>query len=84
MVYSVLPACTALHSLPNHPDFHRYLNWFENRYVHSIHSHFNTLYMKTSNQRKENDQEPTEQVNWVVVGPILAVLIGAIIWTMFF
>ncbi|WP_262890469.1 hypothetical protein [Rhodocytophaga rosea] len=40
--------------------------------------------MKTSNQKQENNQESTEQVNWVVVGPILAVLLGAIIWTLFF
>jgi hypothetical protein len=40
--------------------------------------------MKTSNQKKENNQEPTEEINWVVVGPIVAVLLGAIIWTLFF
>jgi hypothetical protein len=40
--------------------------------------------MKSYNQKKENNQETSEEVNWVVVGPILAVILGAIIWTLFF
>ena len=39
--------------------------------------------MKTSNQRTGSNQENNEQVNWAVVGPIIAVILGAIIWTLF-
>ena len=39
--------------------------------------------MKTVNQKPDNNQENTEQINWTVVGPILAVLAAAIIWVIF-
>ncbi len=38
--------------------------------------------MKTVNQKPENKQENTDQINWAVVGPILAVLAAAIIWVL--
>ena len=40
--------------------------------------------MKKSNQKVETNQEGTEEINWVVIGPILAVMIGAIIWAVAF
>jgi hypothetical protein len=39
--------------------------------------------MKTVNQKPEKNQENTEQINWAVVGPILALLVAAIIWVLF-
>ncbi len=39
--------------------------------------------MKTSNQKTGSNQDNNEEINWSVVGPIIAVILGAIIWTLF-
>jgi hypothetical protein len=40
--------------------------------------------MEKSNQKVEPTQESTEEINWAVIGPILAVMLGTIIWSVFF
>jgi hypothetical protein len=40
--------------------------------------------MKKSNQKVEPNQEGTEEINWAVIGPILAIMLGTIIWALFF
>jgi hypothetical protein len=40
--------------------------------------------MKKSSQKVEPTQESTEEINWAVIGPILAIMIGTIIWALFF
>ncbi|MDO1450461.1 hypothetical protein Q0590_29570 [Rhodocytophaga aerolata] len=42
--------------------------------------------MKKSNQKidSNSNQETTEEINWIVIGPILAVILGAIVWTVLF
>jgi hypothetical protein len=40
--------------------------------------------MKKSNQKSESNQESTEETNWAVIGPILVIMLGSIIWALFF
>jgi hypothetical protein len=40
--------------------------------------------MKKSNQKVESNQEGTEEINWAVIGPILAIMLGVIIWAVAF
>lgn len=40
--------------------------------------------MKKQNEKSDPKGENTEEVNWIVVGPILAIMLGAIIWGIFF
>lgn len=39
--------------------------------------------MKKETKKIDSNQEYTEEVNWIVVGPILLVMMGAILWTVF-
>lgn len=41
--------------------------------------------MKKPNQNNETNQNPesVEQTNWAVVGTIIAVMVGVIIWALF-
>jgi hypothetical protein len=39
--------------------------------------------MKKETKKIDSPQENTEEVNWIVVGPILLVMMGAILWTVF-
>lgn len=42
--------------------------------------------MKKSNQKTDfnSNQEDSEEINWVVIGPILAIILGAVIWAILF
>jgi hypothetical protein len=40
--------------------------------------------MKKANQKIESNQENTEEVNWTVIGPILVIMLGTILWAMLF
>jgi hypothetical protein len=40
--------------------------------------------MKKANQKIESNQENTEEVNWAVIGPILVIMLGTILWAMLF
>ena len=40
--------------------------------------------MRSVNQKGGSNQENNEEINWTVVGPIIAIILGTIIWTLFF
>lgn len=40
--------------------------------------------MRSANQKSGPNQDDNEQINWMVVGPIIAIILGTIIWSLFF
>jgi hypothetical protein len=40
--------------------------------------------MKKETKKTDSNQEYTEEVNWIVVGPILFAMAGTILWSVFF
>jgi hypothetical protein len=40
--------------------------------------------MKNSNQKNVTNTEDENQINWAVVGPIIAIILGTIVWSLFF
>ncbi len=40
--------------------------------------------MKKQERKIETNSNSTEETNWTVIGPILAIILASVIWAMFF